>query len=393
MTIGIDIRVLSRGTRTGIEEYTINLLDFLLPLDKSINYKLFYNGYRKIELNYSWANLDNVEIKKFRFPNNGLFLFNRWARWPKIDRLLGGVDIFFNPHFFIAPVSLGCKKTVTFHDLSFELYPQLFSLSKRVWQKILMNTKKEAKEANQIISVSISTKQDLIDFYKIPENKIKVIYSGVDENLKNFTLVSDRISANKQNSKILEIKKKYHLPNKFILYFGTIEPRKNLIGLIKTFEKFKKSYEPQITNYKLVIAGKKGWLYKNVLKTAKRSHFSKEIILTDFINNEDKAYLYNLASLFVYPSFYEGFGFPPLEAMVCGLPVITSNLSSLPEIVGKAAIMINPYNIDEFAWAMYLLLKDKNLRKRLIKEGTEQVKKFRWKRCAEETLNVLKNLK
>jgi len=356
MTIGIDIRVLSRGTRTGIEEYTINLLDFLLPLDKSINYKLFYNGYRKIELNYSWANLDNVEIKKFRFPNNGLFLFNRWARWPKIDRLLGGVDIFFNPHFFIAPVSLGCKKTVTFHDLSFELYPQLFSLSKRVWQKILMNTKK-------------------------------------DENLKNFTLVSDRISANKQNSKILEIKKKYHLPNKFILYFGTIEPRKNLIGLIKTFEKFKKSYEPQITNYKLVIAGKKGWLYKNVLKTAKRSHFSKEIILTDFINNEDKAYLYNLASLFVYPSFYEGFGFPPLEAMVCGLPVITSNLSSLPEIVGKAAIMINPYNIDEFAWAMYLLLKDKNLRKRLIKEGTEQVKKFRWKRCAEETLNVLKNLK
>ena len=387
MTIGIDIRVLTRGTRTGVEEYAINLLNFLLPLDKKINYKLFYNAYRKVELNYPWVNLDNVEIKKLKFPNRALFFSNRWFYQPKIDRLLKKVDVFFNPHFFVAPISSKCKKVVTFHDLSFELYPEFFSLSKRVWQKILMNTKKEAKEADQIIAVSNSTKQDLIDLYKIQEGKIKVIYSGIEQKLK----------ADLQPSKFLEIKKKYHLPDEFILYFGTIEPRKNLIGLIKAFEKLREyktnvcEFSTNISNVKLVIAGEKGWLYKDVFKTAQQSRFSKEIIFTGFVDNNDKLYLYNLASLFVYPSFYEGFGFPPLEAMACGVPTITSNLSSLPETVAKSAIMIDPYNIDEFALAMEIGLKDKNLRKKLKEEGIKQVKKFSWQKCAQETLDILKS--
>ena len=388
MTIGIDIRVLTRGARTGVEEYAINLLNFLLPLDKKIKYKLFYNAYRKAELNYPWANLDNVEIKKFRFPNRALFFSNRWTCRPKIDRLLNRVDIFFNPHFFVAPVSSSCKKVVTFHDLSFELYPEFFSRSKRIWQKILMNAKKEAQKADQIIAVSNSTKQDLIDFYKIPEEKIKVIYSGIEQNLKKD--ISDE--------KILKVKKKYRLPDKFILYFGTIEPRKNLIGLIRAFEKiheYKTNAHESFTNnnIKLVIAGEKGWLYEDVFKAAKQSPFASEIIFTGFVNNNDKPYLYSLASLFVYPSFYEGFGFPPLEAMARKTPTITSKFSSLPETVGKAAIMIDPYDIDEFACAINLALKDENLREKLKKQGLEQVKKFSWQKCAQETLEVLKNLK
>ncbi len=391
MTIGIDIRVLTRGARTGVEEYTINLLNFLLPLDKKIKYKLFYNAYRKAELNYSWANFDNVEIKKFRFPNRALFFFNRWTCQPKIDRLLNGVDVFFNPHFFVAPVSDNCKKVITFHDLSFELYPEFFSRSKRIWQKILMNAKKEAQKADQIIAVSNSTKQDLIDFYKIPEEKIKVIYSGIEQNLKKDI----------SSEKILEVKKKYRLPDKFILYFGTIEPRKNLIGLIKAFEQLressanicKSSANVNTNNIKLVIAGEKGWLYKDVFKAARQSPFAPEIIFTGFVNNSDKPYLYSLASLFVYPSFYEGFGFPPLEAMACKIPTITSKFSSLPETVGKAAIMIDPYDIDEFACAMNLALKDENLREKLKKQSIEQVKKFSWEKCAQETLEVLKSLK
>ena len=382
MTIGIDIRVLARGARTGVEEYIINLLNFLLPLDKKIKYKLFYNAYRKAELNYPWANLDNVEIKKLRFPNRVLFFSNRWANQPKIDRLLKGIDVFFNPHFFIAPVSSNCKKVVTFHDLSFELYPEFFSRSKRIWQKILMNAKKEAQKADKIIAVSNSTKQDLIDFYKIPEEKIQVIYSGIEQKEKDTS-----------SEKILEIKKKYRLPDEFILYFGTIEPRKNLIGLIKAFEKLNTRYKTQDTRYKLVIAGEKGWLYKDVFKAARQSPFAPEIIFTGFVNSSDKPYLYSLASLFVYPSFYEGFGFPPLEAMACKTPTITSKFSSLPETVGKAAIMIDPYDIDEFACAMNLALKDENLREKLKKQGIEQVKKFNWQKCAQETLEVLKSLK
>ncbi len=150
-------------------------------------------------------------------------------------------------------------------------------------------------------------------------------------------------------------------------------------------------FSTNISNVKLVIAGEKGWLYKDVFKTAQQSRFSKEIIFTGFVDNNDKPYLYNLASLFVYPSFYEGFGFPPLEAMACGVPTITSNLSSLPETVAKSAIMIDPYNIDEFAWAMEIGLKDKNLRKKLKEEGIKQVKKFSWQKCAQETLDILRS--
>jgi len=143
----------------------------------------------------------------------------------------------------------------------------------------------------------------------------------------------------------------------YILFVSTIEPRKNVSLLLKAFRQLLDDYHVDV---KLVMAGEKGWLYKDVFKAARQSPFASEIIFTGFVNNNDKPYLYSLASLFVYPSFYEGFGFPPLEAMACKTPLITSKFSSLPETVGKAAIIIDPYDIDEFACAMNLALKDKN---------------------------------
>jgi len=375
VTIGIDIRVLARGARTGVEEYTLNLLPCLFDLDKSIQYKLFYNAFQKEILDYPWLGLPNVRLYDFRIPNRFLFVFARYLRQPKIDRLLKGVDIFFNPHFFVAPVSLRCKKIITFHDLSFEHHPQFFSWRKRGWQRFLMNARSEAKKADKIIAVSESTKEDLISLYKIEPEKIKVIYSGVNKEfrIKNLEL---RIKE--------KIKKKYGLPDKFILYFGTIEPRKNIIGLIKAFELLKSK-----SGFKLVIAGAKGWLCQDIFKTAGESKYGQDIIFTGFIEEKDKPELYNLAELFVYPSFFEGFGFPPLEAMACGLPTIVSHSSSLPEAVGDAAIMIDPYNIDEMAWAMEMILLDNDLKERLVKKGIERAKNFSWQKCAEKTLEVL----
>ena len=385
MTIGIDIRMLARGTMTGVEEYTANLLANMLSLNTDIKFKLFYNGYKKVELNYDWLKLPNVELKQYRIPNRFLDTSLYFFNCPKIDKLLKGVDVFFSPHIFLSSVSKKCKTVTTFHDLSFEKYPEFYSTSKNYWH-FSMSPKKQARKTDKIIAVSKSTKNDLVELYNINPEKIKVIYSGVslESRIKN------------QESRIFEVQKKYNLPEKYILYLGTLEPRKNIIGLIKAFEllKFKQRRPaqgglPAEDNYKLVIAGSKGWLYKDIFKTVENSPAKNDIIFTGFIDDEDKSILYSQAELFVYPSFYEGFGFPPLEAMACGTPVITSNFSSLPEAVGNAAIMINPYNLDELCRAMEIVLNDDELKDILIARGLEQTKKFSWQKCARETLDFI----
>jgi len=381
MTIGIDIRMLARGARTGVEEYTINLLSKMLCLDKNIKYKLFYNGYRKTKLDYDWLKLPNVELAQFRMPNRILDFSFRFLNYPKADKLLKGIDLFFSPHIFLSSVSKKCRTVVTFHDLSFEKYPEFYSIGKNYWH-FLMSPKKQAKKADQIIAVSQSTKDDLVNLYKINPDKIKVIYSGVDP-------VS---SIQYPVSSISEIKRKYSLPERYILYLGTLEPRKNIIGLIEAFEKLNTKYQIPNTKYKLVIAGARGWLYKDIFDAANNSFAKDNIIFTGFVDDCDKPILYSRAKLFVYPSFYEGFGFPPLEAMMRGIPVITSNFSSLPEAVGDAAVMVDPYNLDELAEAMEMVLTDNGLREILIKKGFERAKKFSWQKCAKETLGVLRSV-
>lgn len=379
MTIGIDIRFLARGTRSGIEEYTINLLSRLLSLDKNIKFKLFYNAFNQVELDYDWLRLPNVELKKFRWPNR--FVFDPAAKFlklPKIDRMLGGCDVFFAPHFLLSPVSQKCRKVVTFHDLSFEYFPDFFSWRKRFWHNSLA-PRQRALEANKIIAVSQSTKDDLVSLYSLSTEKIKVIYSGIESRLGKKEIT---------NEQKLAIRKKYNLPEDFILYFGTLEPRKNLVGLIQAYEAFRQQTGGD-KKYSLVIAGNSGWLCDDIFAQAKKSNFAADIIFTGFIDPADKVYLYNLASLFVYPSFFEGFGFPPLEAMACGVPVICSHTSSFPEVVGEAALMIDPYNFDEIAWAMKEVLNDKELRQDLIEDGLARVNNFSWDKCAKETLSLL----
>jgi glycosyltransferase involved in cell wall biosynthesis len=393
MTIGIDIRVLARGTRTGIEEYTLNLLSRLLSLDKDIKFKLFYNAFNKVELNYDWVNLPNVEIKKFNYPNR--FVFDplaKFLRLPKIDKMLGGVDVFFAPHFLLSPVSKDCRRIITFHDLSFEYFPEFFPWRKRYWHAFL-NPRRRALEAEKIIAVSGSTKNDLVDLYNLPEQKIKVIYSGVGEEFEKLKINppagGEKFHPAGGHPKGEKIKEKYNLPERFILYFGTIEPRKNLVGLIRAYEIFREKYK--IDDFKLVIAGSRGWLDKEIISADNNSEYHRDIIFTGFVAPGDKVYLYNLTSLFIYPSFFEGFGFPPLEAMACGVPTITSNTSCFPEVIGEAALMVDPYNFEEIAWAMNEVFSDEALKKDLIERGFKQAKKFSWDRCARETLEFFKN--
>lgn len=197
----------------------------------------------------------------------------------------------------------------------------------------------------------------------------------------------------KNNKILLEVKDKYNLPFKFILFLGTIEPRKNIVGLIRAYDELQKFAEEtdneDLKKYKLVIAGTKGWLNEAIFNEVRKSENKDKIMISGFIDDKDKTAIYNLASVFAYPSFYEGFGFPPLEAMSCGVPVITSNSSSLPEICNSSALMIDPDKPEEIFESLKILLLNREFRENMIKKGIENAKKFSWKKSAKETLEIL----
>ena len=370
--------MLSEGYRSGVEGYTLNLLTHLFRIDKENQYKLFFNAFKGPSFNIDKAfNFPNVEIKKTKIPNKLLNLSFRLFNYPKISKLLN-CDIFFCPNIMFYGLSKNCQNIITFHDLAFSHFPHFYSLKRRLWHKIV-NPRKLAEDNDSIIAVSQATKDDLISTYNIPENKIKVIYSGLDENLE--------VCRNKE--KLEKIRNKYNLPKKFILSLGSIEPRKNIVGLISAYEKLRN--ENKINN-KLVIAGDAAWCYKEIFRVWEKSKYKEDIIFPGFIEEEDKVYLYNLSELFVYPSFYEGFGFPALEAMACGVPVVTSFVSSLPEVCRDAALLIDPYNIDDLALGVYNGLSDNNLRENLIEKGLERIEEFKWEKCAKNVLNLFNNV-
>jgi glycosyltransferase involved in cell wall biosynthesis len=264
------------------------------------------------------------------------------------------------------------KKVITVYDITPILYPETHKISRIFMHKYFFSP--ILKSSDKIISISENTKRDIIKHFKIPEDKIKVIPLAANENFRKL-----------DENETSKIKSKYNINFPFILYVGTLEPRKNIPNLLNAFYKIKKQ---QGIAHKLVIAGGKGWKYNEIFETIEKLNLQNDVIFTGYVPDEDLPGLYNAADLFVYPSLYEGFGLPPLEAMQCGTPVITSNTSSLPEVVGDAGIMVNPHDIGELANKMYEVLTNKDLRKELSKKGIERAKLFSWKKCAEETLKV-----
>jgi len=239
------------------------------------------------------------------------------------------------------------------------------------------------KRFDFVVAVSENTKRDIVELCGVNSDKIKVIYSGIGEENRKIT--------NHQLPMAKQIKNKYNLPDKFILYLGTVEPRKNVEGIIRAYNELRiKNHE--LEDYKLVIAGGKGWKSDNIYREWEKSKFKADIKFLDYVDGEDKVYLYNLAEVFVYPSFYEGFGFPPLEAMACGLPVVTSYASSLPEVMGDAALTVDPYNVNDIARALAEILTNENLRNKLIERGLKRAGEFTWRKTADEYLEILKNL-
>jgi glycosyltransferase involved in cell wall biosynthesis len=369
MKIGIDAHTIGNQL-TGNEVYITNLIRNLAKIDNKNRYTLYFT--KSNALNRNFINQPNFQLKLIK-PNYPLlripliFPMELWRNY--IDLL----------HVqYIAPPICPCKFVVTIHDTSYEFYPQFFKATERFRLAWIMPYM--AKKAVKIFTVSENSKKDIINLYKVDPEKVVVTCDAVNENFKPI----------RQGMLLEKIKNKYKLSHNFILYVGNLQPRKNLSGLIKAYCRLKKD---QNIKHKLVIVGQKAWLYSDIFNIAKDLMIEDEIIFTGYVQDEDLLLLYNAADVFVYPSFYEGFGLPVLEAMACGTPVITSNTSSFPEVVGDAGLMVNPYEINEIAKAIYDVIVNSELKKKLSKKGLQRAKLFSWEDTARKTLKIYEEVK
>jgi glycosyltransferase involved in cell wall biosynthesis len=378
--IAVDIRCLTDGKHTGVEEYTRRLLEHLLAIDTKNRYILFYTAWRKPKADFSWLEAyPNVRLRWFRWPNKLLNLCLWYWERPRLDLLVGGADIFFLPNLNFAAFSRRTKVVLTVHDLSFDRFPETFGWKQCFWHA-LVHFRGLARRADVVVAVSETTRKEYLSSkhglpHQTERHRVKTIAvpNGIDEQF----VVMDR-----NDPQLLSVKEKYHLPFSCILFFGTIEPRKNIQAMISAFEYLIQQGGPECAKYSLVLAGTLGWCSEGILESIERSSVREKIQRIGFVEDADRPALYNLASLFVYPSLYEGFGFPPLEAMACGVPVIASQTSVFPETLDDAAILIDPQNPEEIYQAMHQVLHDSGLRARLRERGLARSQRFSWRKSA-----------
>lgn len=384
MNIVIDIRPLMGGKISGIEIYINNLIENLLSIDQVNTYILFANASSNQKAFLPKIKSKNLTIIQTRIPNKILNFLLIALQWPKLDKLIlrhldrnphlkpeslekDQIDLFFMPDLRPSALSKGVKKILTIHDLSFLHFPEFFSLKTRLWYK-LINPQKEILSADKIIAVSNFTKKDILQ--KIDyKGQIQVIHQGISENFCQNVKTDTK-----------HVLQKHHLQEPYLLFLSTIEPRKNVNRLVEAFNLYKKK-DPQ-SKIKLVIAGKEDQKIFSKVKLEE----NKDVIFAGFIEENEKEALIKGATAFIYPSLFEGFGLPLLEAMKCGTPIITSNTSSMPEVINDAGILINPEDIEAISKAIEDIQKPE-IQEKLKNKMKEQIKKFSWEKCAKETLD------
>ena len=370
MRIGIDARTISE--KGGCRTYLLNLIENLLKIDCDNHYVIFYNS-----KNFLGKFKDAEEYVVKPGQKSLQLVYDHISVPSKVKKYK--LDLIHTPKSATSLFYRNIKNVVTVLDMIPLKFPNSERLPNRIYWKIQLPI--AIKKADIIITISKSSKEDIIRMFKVPENKVRVIYLGHRKEMKPL---------DRENIGIKRIKEKYLLPDKFILFVGTIQPRKNLDKVFKAFALLKK--RGKLKDHRLVVCGRLGWLYKPTMNLINELDIQEDIKILDFVPDEDLPYIYNLANLFVFPSQYEGFGLPVLEAMACGVPVITSNKSSLPEIIGEVGIMIEPEDIQSLADNINKVLDDEDLREEMIKKGLKQAKKFSWDKCARETLEVYKSL-
>ena len=378
MNIGIDASRAFEKERTGIEEYSYQLIKNLAMMDLK-SHQIFLYARKNLVIDFDLP--DNFKLKIIS-PNKF---------WTQIglasEMLRNKIDVLFVPAYAVPQIHPS-ETVVTIHGLEYKYFPECYSLKERMILEI--NTKLSIKLASKIIVPSENTKKDLIKFYGVEEGKINVVYHGVNSNWsKGF---SPKV---KQNN-LVQIRAEALTPKiEFnVLFLGRLEKRKNIVNLVKAFELFKNQLRRRhsgMSPSQLILVGKAGFGFEEIKTTIQESQFKKDIILKDYISESEKEELYQNADLFILPSFYEGFGLPVLEAMSYGVPVVCSNTSSLPEVAGGAALLIDPNNIQEISEAMSKVFSNSDLKNKMIEKGFENIRRFSWEKCVRETMEVLLN--
>ncbi len=278
---------------------------------------------------------------------------------------------------FAGPLAISIPWVVTIYDLSFIRFPQSFNAANRIYLK--WATRQSLRRANRVIAISESTRRDLVTLFGARQEKIEVVHCGIDP---SFSPAHDPSDSER-------LRAQHHLPEKMILFVGTIEPRKNVAGLIRAFARAKRSAH---LPHQLVLIGARGWKYQEVDAAIEREGIADQVIFVGYVDQDELPRWYRAADLFVYPSHYEGFGLPPLEAMACGAPVVTSNASSLPEVVGEAGLRVAPDDEVALADAIARALTDGALREQMVERGLKQAAKFSWSRAARETADTYRTV-
>ncbi len=372
-SIGIDYTAAIQQA-AGIGRYVRELINALLLLDKTNQYHLFAASQSPL------PDLSHLPHRVKRLPLHDKWLMRVWhrARLPvPVEILLGRLDLFHSPDFTLPPTLPGVKTLLTVHDLSFVRDPD--SADNRLRAYLEKVVPRSVHRADHVLADSKATRQDLIDIWDTPPTKITVIYCGVEPHFRPVT----------DSAELQRVRARDYLgEGPYLLSVGTLHPRKNYRRLIQAFEPLARQH-PDLS---LVIAGGRGWGYEPVLLEPARLGIEKQVHFPGFVADEDLPTLYSAAEIFVYPSLYEGFGIPILEAMACGLPVIASNRSSLPEVTGTAGLQMDPLDVAGWTTSMFRLRADSRLRSALSERGRSQASRFSWSQSAVQLLAVYQRL-
>jgi len=366
MIIGVDARPISSLQITGIGVYLNSLLQAIQELDRENHYYLISNGAIHFEVfNPRWKKIEG------RLAQRKISTLWMQCCMPRIASKLK-LDIFWGPrHQLPLLVSKNIKTVLTVHDIVHVLFPETMSLPGLIVERLLMG--RSLRRADYVIADSRSTASGIQDYYHLNPAKIGVVYPG---------------SPFLSESKSLPFSVDENLPGKYFLFVGTLEPRKNLKAILSAFALL----DAESEDIHLVMVGNIGWKKKEVMNLMSMHRHRRRLHLMGYVDDDRLAVFYQKAFCLLYPSLYEGFGFPILEAMSYGVPVITSNVSSMPEVAGDAAFLIDPNNIKELYNAMNMILSNGNLKNLMISKGLERVSKFSWLNCAEEMLNIFRKV-
>ena len=384
MRIGIDVSPLTR-TRTGVGNYTYYLLKHL-PLAQryqglDCTFHAFSSGMKRVDLGWTARPGGHEEEEgieshySLRMPTR--LLYSIWATFgrPRVDRLLGGVDVYHATNYFLPPVK-SARRVVTFYDLAFLKVPEL--CSPKVVGPFSKGVPRFARAADAILTCSESTKWDIVDLIGVAPEKVTVAYGAVDEDLVPVP----------RPEAVDGLAQRYGVRAPFILFVSTLEPRKNVEGLLRAFAMAAKDVP-----HSLVLIGRAGWKADGLDRLIAELRLADRVQRMGYLRSrDDLAAFYSAADIFVFPSFYEGFGLPVLEAMTCGCPVIASNRASLPEVGGDAAQYVDPDDTEGLAATIRMVLLNEGLAAAMSEKGLEQARRFSWGACARKTFGVYRSL-